>query len=214
MEKATGSSPVAPTIKMIDKNLLRRLYFVKKLSMWGIAKELSITPAKVVYWMKKHDLSRRSSNESAYVKLNPNGDPFHINDKLTLKNKELLLLSLMLYWAEGSRKNKHTIQLANLDYRMLKMFIKFLKIICNVREDKLCLTIQLYRHFNREKVKNYWSRTLGVPGRLIAVNIHSDARSKPNEQWSKNGIARIEVRNVKLKRWLDSMLEAYLKKWA
>jgi len=181
--------------------------------MPDMAKTLDVTPAAVLYWMKKHSLCRRSKSESAYVKQNPDGDPFAIKQQLSSKEKELLLVGLMLYWAEGSRRNKHVIQLANLDARMIEVFIKFLRIICGLKENKLCLTIQLYRDFDKGKTRKYWSKRLGVPGEFIAVNIHSDARSRPTEQWSRYGIARIEVRNTKLKQWVDLTLERYLKTW-
>lgn len=93
----------------------------------------------------------------------------------------------MLYWAEGSRRNKHVIQ--------------------------LCLTIQLFKAFDKEKTRRYWSGELGISEEFISVNIHSDQRSKPSHQWSSYGIVRIEVRNVKLKKWLDESLEKYLVKW-
>jgi len=182
--------------------------------MWDIAKNISSTPATVVYWMKKYGLKRRSISECAYVKQNPNGNPFKIKSKLTKRDRELLLLGLMLYWAEGSRKNRHIIQMANLDYRLILLFIKFLRRICGVKDKKICLNIQLYRKFNKEETRNYWSKILGVQKRFIAVNIHSDTRSKPEKQWSKYGIARIEVRNVKLKQWIDGALERYLSSWA
>ncbi len=198
---------------MLKREALQTLYYDKKLSMWDISKVISVTPATVGYWMKKYDLKRRSISESAYVKQNPDGDPFKIKSKFTGSDKELLLCGLMLYWAEGSRRNKHTIQMANLDYRLILLFIKFLKRICGVKEEKICLNIQLYREFDKDKTKNYWSKTLGVPKRFIAVNVHSDNRSKPDRQWSKYGIARIEVRNVKLKQWIDNSLQEYLTKW-
>ncbi|MFA5095899.1 MAG: hypothetical protein WC478_01000 [Candidatus Omnitrophota bacterium] len=163
--------------------------------------------------MKRHQLERRSISESVYVKLNPSGDPFSIKTQLTDRDRELLISGLMLYWAEGSRRNKHVIQLANLDHRMLLLFIKFLRNICGVKEEKLTLNIQLYKKFNKEITKNHWSQLLSIPKNLVAVNIHSDLRSKFQQQWSKYGIARIEVRNVKLKHWLDSALEEYLIKW-
>ncbi|MFH1698135.1 MAG: hypothetical protein ABH882_03715 [Candidatus Omnitrophota bacterium] len=197
---------------MLEKKILQRFYYNKKLSMMDSAKLLNVTPATVAYWMKQYCLKRRSISESAYVKQNPKGDPFCIKDKFTSEDKELFVACLMLYWAEGSRRNKHVIQLANLDHRMLTLFIEFLKKICGVKENKICLTIQLYKNFDKKAVKTYWSKTLKVPAQFIAVNIHSDNRSKPDLQWSKYGIARIEVRNVKLKRWIDVELEKYLHK--
>jgi len=198
---------------MPNKTLLQKLYYDKRLSMLEIARAISLTPATVKYWMDKYGLARRSASESAYVKQNPSGDPFRIKNRLSERDEKLFLSCLMLYWAEGSRRNNHVIQIANLDHRMLSIFIKFLKQICYVKEEKIRLTIQLYKEFDKKIVKNYWSKQLGVPKRFIAVNIHSDIRSKPTKQWSKYGIARIEVRNVKLKRWIDEQLERQISLW-
>ncbi len=212
--RVTGSSPVPPTIlKMLNKKVLQKLYYDSRLSVSDIAKTISVTPTMVGYWIKKYDLNRRSISESAYAKQNPGGDPFKIKNKLGGNDQELLIAGLMLYWAEGSRRNKHVIQLANLDERMLRLFARFLRVICGVNENKLCLTVQLYRDFDKEKTRDYWSKNLEIPKHFIAVNIHSDKRSKPNQQWSKYGIARIEVRNIKLKQWIDKALERYLDKW-
>jgi len=181
--------------------------------MWDIADKVSVTPATVLCWMKKYNFKRRSSSESAYAKHNPNGDPFKIKNRLTMKDKELLLSGLILYWAEGSRKNKHTIQIANLDHRLILLFTKFLRNICGLRQDKLCLAIQLYRDYDKEQARNYWSRKLDIPKRFVSAHVHTDNRSKPNEQWSKNGIARLEIRNMKLKQWIDLELEKYIEQW-
>ncbi len=214
MEGVTGSNPVAPTrLSMLKRRILQELYYSKKLSMWDIAKILSTTPATVIYWMKKYGLKRRSGSECAYVKQNPNGDPFKIKNKLTKKDKELLLLGLMLYWTEGSRKNKHSIQMANLDFRLILLFTRFLKNICGLRKEKLCLAVQLYKSYNKKQARDYWSRRLSIPKQFVSVYTHTDNRSKPNEQWSNRGIARLEIRNMKLKQWIDQELEKRIGQW-
>jgi hypothetical protein len=86
---------------------------------------------------------------------------------------------------------------------MLVLFVKFLRVICGVKEGKLTLNIQLFRSFNKDKTKKYWSELLDVPNRFISVNIHSDKRSKPDKQRPEYGITRIEARNVKRKQWID-----------
>lgn len=198
---------------MLGEKTLQKCYYDKKLSMVDTARVLNVTPATVAYWMRRHDFKRRSISEGVYVKQNPSGDPFNIRTQLTEKDKELLVVGLMLYWAEGSRRNKHVVQLANLDNRMLLLFLEFLRRICEVKEEKLTLNVQLYREFDKEMTRNYWSKELGIPKHLIAVNIHTDIRSKIKNQWSRYGIARIEVRNVKLKQWIDGALKEYLAQW-
>jgi len=178
--------------------------------MMDIAQKLNTTHATIYYWFKKHNINRRSWSESAYVKQNPNGDPFQIKEKLAGKEKELLLASLMLYWAEGSRRNKHSIQLANLDHRILKIFVEFLRTICRIHENKITLYVQLYRKFNKKRAEIYWSKTLKIARSQIIINPHTDKRSKGEEQRSKFGIARIQIHNYKLKNWLDRKLDYYL----
>jgi DNA-binding Lrp family transcriptional regulator len=197
---------------MLKKELLYKLYYDKRLSMWDIAKILSVTPATVIYWMEKHNLKRRSRSEGAYVKQNPNGDPFRIKKKINNKERMLLISGLMLYCGEGHRNNKYSIQLANLDHKILKIFTEFLRKICGVHKNKISLYVQLYRKFNKDAARDYWSKTLMIPKPQIYIYTHTDKRSKIEEQRSKFGIARIQVHNYKLKNWLDRKLDFYLDK--
>jgi hypothetical protein len=194
----------------MDKDKLHRLYNIKKLSMVDIARKLKVTHAKIYYWFKKYKIERRSRRESSYVKQNPNGDPFKIKEKLNNKERELLISGLMLYCAEGHRTNRYSIQLANLDHRILKVFAKFLREICGVHQDKMDLYVQVYKEFNRNTARDYWSRVLRIPKPQIFVYPHTDKRSKIEGQRSKFGIARIQVHNSKLKSWIDRESDCYL----
>ena len=51
--------------------------------MVEVAQYLGVPYKTVVYWMGKHDISRRSASEAAYVKNNPDGDPFKIKELKT-----------------------------------------------------------------------------------------------------------------------------------
>lgn len=196
----------------MKKRLLVDLYNKKKLSMMEIAKKLDVTHATVNYWMKKHRLPRRGWSESTYFKLNPNGDPFKIKNKLNNKEKELLTTGLVLYWTEGSKAFKGAIQLANLDHRMLQLFAKFLRNICRISEDRLKLYVRVYKKFDRAKAKRYWARKLKMSPKRIFVYPHTDLRSKANKQWSRYGIATLQFHNLKLWEWLNNSIERYLER--
>lgn len=180
--------------------------------MAQVAGKLRVMPSTVEYWLKKYSIPRRSCSESAYIKQNPNGDPFKIKRRLNPQDKELLVIGLMLYWTEGSKTNKSLLQLANLDYRMLQLFLKFLRKICKIDEARLRLYVRLYKTFDREIAKIYWSRCLNIPEKQVSIYPHTDKRSKVNKQWSKYGIATLQFSNTKLKKWLDDEIESYLNK--
>ena len=214
MQKVRGSTPLAPisSFNEMDKEQLIKLYKTKKLSMTEIASELKTTEAKVYYWLKKYDIQRRKQSESAYAKQNRNGDPFKIKKNLTQKEKGLLLTGLMLYWAEGTKKNRFLVSLGNLDSRMIKLFLEFLRKICRVDEGRIKLYVRLYKDFNKEEAQSYWANCLNIPKSQVHVYSHIDVRSNPKKQWSKNGIASLQFASTKLKQWIDNTVEDYLSK--
>jgi hypothetical protein len=194
----------------MNKERLIYLYEKEQLSMMEIAEKMHSTHAKVYYWFKKFNIKRRQQKESSYIKHNPKGDPFEIKNKLTAKEKELLLMGLMLYWAEGNKKNKFLVSLGNLDGRMIKLFLSFLRKVCRINEEKIKIYVRLYKEFDRKQAVGYWRDILNLPQKQICVHPHMDPRSKPHKQWSKYGIATIQFANVNLKRWLDENIDKYV----
>lgn len=196
----------------MDKINLIQLYKERKLSMMEIADEFNITHAKVTYWFKRYNISRRKREESSYLKHNPQGDPFKVKVD-SQKDRELLLIGLMLYWAEGNKSNKYAVRLGNLDGRIIKLFVKFLRKVCQLNEDKITLYVQLYKNFDKEKALLYWKKLLDLKKEQILIYPHTDIRSKHHKQWSKNGIATVQVNNIKLKCWMDQSIDRYASKW-
>ena len=188
---------------------LRQLYFGQRLSMMEIAKKLRRTHATVLYWMKKHRIPRRSWSESTYCKQNPAGDPFTIPRTLSTRQRGLKTAALLLYWAEGS-KNSWGTQLANLDARMLQLFMKFLRGVCHVDERRVFVYVRVHRQFSVKAARTYWAGLLRLPASRIFVYPHTDQRSRASKQWSRHGIATLEFHSTKLKRWLDVEREAYI----
>ena len=179
-----------------------------------VAERLEDTHATIYYWLKKYGIKRRSWQDSSYIKQNPEGDPFKLKRTLNNKEKGLFKCALMLYCGEGNRRNKHSIQLANLDYRILKVFIEFLRKICGINENKVSLYVQLYKKFNQNNALEYWSKMLLIPKPQIGIYPHTDKRSKFKEQRSKFGIARIQFNNYKLKNWIEKQSDYYLDKFS
>ena len=179
--------------------------------MMEVANELNVTHAKVFYWLKKFDITRRSWRDSAYIKQNRQGDPFTIPDRFSSREKDLLAAGLLLYWAEGN-KGKDAIRIANLDHRMLKVFLNFLREVCKVDDKRLFLYVRVYKEFSLEEARKYWSDFLNISPQKVSVYSHTDTRSKENKQRSQYGIATLEFHNTKLKRWLDTSTEDLIQK--
>ena len=66
----------------LNKSILEISYKSGK-SMQDISRQLNCSVHKVVYWMDKYDVKRRTRSEATYIKANPGGDPFKIKTKLS-----------------------------------------------------------------------------------------------------------------------------------
>ena len=122
----------------LNKTTLKQLYG-KGLSMSEIAQIQQCSVHKIVYWMNKYRIDRRSRSEALYRRLNPFGDPFQIKNNLTQKDLFLKGLGLGIYWGEGNKVSPYVISVTNTDPFMLQSFILFLKVICSVKSEKIGL---------------------------------------------------------------------------
>ncbi|MBI4668658.1 MAG: hypothetical protein HY747_05655 [Elusimicrobia bacterium] len=62
----------------LKHDILKELYYSRRLLMAGIAEKLNCSNHKVVWWMNRRNIKRRSRSEATYIKHNPDGDPFFI----------------------------------------------------------------------------------------------------------------------------------------
>ncbi len=79
-----------------------------------------------------------------------------------LSKREFLIAGFFLYWAEGGKTKTYTATLSNTDPRMIRAFIKWLKLL-EVSLDKMYIRLHLYADMNEVKEIDYWSQELKVP---------------------------------------------------
>ncbi|MCL4391864.1 helix-turn-helix domain-containing protein [Patescibacteria group bacterium] len=88
-----------------------------------------------------------------------------------ISRRELLLIGTALYWAEGYKRTKvkngrelthHPVSLTNSDPNLIKLFLRFLREICNVPETKIHADVRIYEHLNEKQLLEFWSRTTNI----------------------------------------------------
>lgn len=84
-----------------------------------------------------------------------------------ISRRELWLIGVALYWAEGSKQKEHSVsqgvKLVNSDSRIIKIFLKWLLQICKIPRDNIHFRLSIHRTAqNRlEKIQKYWSNITG-----------------------------------------------------
>lgn len=154
------------------------------MAMKRIAKELNVSPSSVHLWTRDIELTaeqRRQIYYGADGPLNPGriaarnrawsewnrdrrrgyqqegrrrvmaGDPLHI-------------AGCMLYWAEGA-KDRNTMTLANSDVELMKLFVRFLREVMTISDDRIALRLNFYSSngLTIDEVERFWLEALALP---------------------------------------------------
>jgi len=82
-----------------------------------------------------------------------------------LSRRELLLVGAALYWGEGAKigKNNNAIILSNSDPCLINLFLRFIREILAVDENKIRVGIQIHKNLDISKTKEFWSRITNLP---------------------------------------------------
>jgi len=96
-----------------------------------------------------------------------------------LAERDIFMLGVSLYWAEGYKRPKikngrvqthHPVSLSNSDPGLVKIFLRFLREVCDVPEEKINGEIRIYEHQNEAYLLNFWNKTTDIPfGRLRTI---------------------------------------------
>lgn len=80
-----------------------------------------------------------------------------------LKSNPLFAAGLMLYWGEGDNKPRGDVRITNINPRMIKLFAKFLREICNIPKEKIYIRLLLYPDLSDKKSQNFWHKSTNIP---------------------------------------------------
>ena len=147
--------------KAIRINRIKDLYWKESFTVEEIAKKLGFSPWSVYGFMRRNNIPRRSFSEANYV-FYSDMPQFKIKEKLSAAEEQLKTAGLMLYWAEGTLLGS-TVDLANSNPQIIRLFLNFLRDICGVDNRRLRIYLYAYSYQDMNKLKSYWSTITGVP---------------------------------------------------
>lgn len=146
-----------PTLKQICY-----LYNNQKLSSKEVGKRLRISQWQVIKIMKRNNIPRRSASEADHIVFSNKPPSYSKKTKLSTTEQRLRTAMLMLYWAEGA-KGRHTVDFANSDSKMAKLFLNGLRTIYRIDEKRLRVYLFCYKNQKIKNLVNYWSKLLNIP---------------------------------------------------
>lgn len=140
-----------------------------------------------------------------------------------LTRRELWLLGIALYWAEGSKEKEGRpgsgVIFVNSDYEMIVLFLKWLIEIIGLKEDEIRFEIYIHDSYRNEvtRFQRYWSQKTG-----LSLNYFDTVYYKRNKFNTKrknigdlyNGQLRVKVsRSSTLNRRITGWVRGINKNW-
>ena len=173
--------------------------YEKGSSISEVAAIFSLSTRKIREVLSNNNVIIRNHRDASYIKNNRHGDPFDILTILTPEEEHLKAMALGLYLTEGNTKNKNSIRFSNSDPALVKIFVKFLKVVCGVESDKIKLSLIVYPDVSRKIAKEYWAKFLNLPiKQFTKTTVLKNRNNHTTKKHSELGTITIYVHNTKL----------------
>lgn len=194
---------------------IKKLYYIDRLSTIEIGKQLNVTPWVVIRFMKKTGLLRRNLKETNKIVFERKPSSFSLKRNLSKEEEMLKIAGIMLYWAEGARSNQAQkaiiVDFTNSNPRMVQLFLRFMREICGVDENRLRVLLYCYANQNIDILKKFWHKTTSIALRQFSKPyIRKDfLPTKINKM--RYGLIHVRYCDKKLLAQIESWIEEYLK---
>ena len=129
-----------------------------------IASSLEVGIKTVYSTLKRFGVQRRSPASSNTLRYRRSKTSFQKPETLTHDENCLKIAALALYWGEGYKgERSNTVDLANSDPAIIKVFLRFLREILHVDELRLRVYLYCFSDQDTTDLIRYWSGELGIP---------------------------------------------------
>jgi len=139
---------------------------------------------------------------------------------LGISKRELWLIGVALYWAEGSKEKDHKsgkMCFNNSDPKMVLLFKKWLVEICKIPSDELIYSLYIHEKADWKEAKIYWMDILSIDpeGFKVYFKKHNIKTNRKNIGGSYKGLIRIVTRrstnfNRKISGWIEGLYQKAL----
>ncbi len=132
-----------------------------------------------------------------------------------LSKNSLFAAGLMLYAAEGGKRKKETIVIANTDPNIIRFFIKWLNDFLDIPKDKLRVQLHLYENMDIENEKKFWRTKLQLKeSQFYKANIRALRKASFTYKESfRHGTCSLYAFSVEKKTELMMSLKAFFDKY-
>src|SRR3989344_2565799 len=162
------------------------------------------------YALRHQKVTRRTAQETNKIRFEAKPLSYSIKTRLTAEEKWLKQAAVMLYWAEGYKVGRNTVDFANSDPDMVVIFWKFLSEICRVERKRVRLHLYAYEGQDIQNLIRFWCELLDLPKHhFIKPYIKKAATQGLRGPRMVHGLVHIRYCDTKLLRQILQWIEEY-----
>lgn len=121
---------------------------------------------------------------------------------------QLFYLGAALYWGEGAKTKRGTVNFTNSDPRNIQIMMRYFKEVCGVHEVKFRGHVILHPHLDRKKAERYWSKISEIPlHQFYKTTMQHNKASKNKKDSLPLGTFAIGINDTKLYLQIMGWLE-------
>ena len=197
-------------MNIMDATKIKTLYWKDNLPVKEIAKDLQVSLWSLYDFMERNNIPRRSYSEANYL-VNKDKPVFRIKESLSGLEQRLKIAGIMLYWAEGTLKGT-TVDFANSDPEMIKVFLKFLRNVCGVDERRLRIYLYCHSYCDVERLKAYWHEITKISLGQFTKPYIREGSANLSKRKLLYGLIHIRYNDKKLLDIIRNWINEYVKK--
>jgi AcrR family transcriptional regulator len=116
-----------------------------------------------------------------------------------------------LYIAEGYKRNRNVVSIANSDPAVLEVAIRWL---CQLSEKPPVCSIQYHADQSLDELRAFWGKALGVDAGAIRMQRKSNSKQLAGRCWrSQYGVLTVTVHDTLLRARLQAWIDCLRKEW-
>lgn len=189
---------------------VKDMYYKDKFPMKKIGEHLGVSLDAVVYFMRRHNLKRRTLKEDSVRRFEEKPLSFTLAKKLSKKDEILKAVGVTLYWGEGYKTEKSVgIDLANSDVAIVLTFLSFLRTICGVDESRFRVLLYCHENQDQKKLIRYWSKQTKIPENQFTKPYVRKSEKYDKIRTMPYGLVHIRYADKKLLAVIMNWIEEY-----
>jgi transcriptional regulator with XRE-family HTH domain len=198
----------------------RELRTAKKLSLDEIAARLALPKTTIYYWVKDLPLGRaRRENphrgtrrmQAKFRRLREEAYPQGLAEYDELVQLATFRDFVVLYIAEGYKRNRNRVSIANSDECVVAMAAGWLQ---SLTRKPLIYSIQYHADQRLDDVCEFWGDLLGIDCSLIRLQRKSNSGQLNGRRWrSAHGVLTLTVHDTYLRARLQAWIDRVRQGW-